>query len=183
MTARTWALILVLAACMAAGAGACGGNSSPSAPSPSPPASSAAVTVTVSPTPLVAVADASGALDRYRVTANLGFQETGGKACKVTVLKEFAGGLRAEFEVALPAVLGIQSAEKPPRYVPVAKVRAVMKTGRIETVEVVPAAVPAAVAVERLYEPQATGRAEMLEGAPEAVADRIVGILAEKSVI
>ena len=32
------------------------------------------------------------------------------------------------FEVALPAVLGIQAAEKPPRYVPVAKVRAAIKT-------------------------------------------------------
>jgi len=39
------------------------------------------------PQPLVAIADASGALDRYRVTANLSFQETGGKACKITLLK------------------------------------------------------------------------------------------------
>ncbi len=54
---------------------------------------------------------------------------------KANVMKEFAGGLRAEFEVTLPAVLGIQSAEKPPRYVPVAKVRAVMKSAKIETVD------------------------------------------------
>jgi electron transfer flavoprotein alpha/beta subunit len=37
---------------------------------------------------------------------------------------EFPGGVRGEYEVKLPAVLGIQAAEKPPRYVPVAKVRA-----------------------------------------------------------
>jgi hypothetical protein len=87
MSARAWALSVVLAACAtAAGAAtACGGDSSPS--SPSPPVSSAAVSVTVSPTPLVAVSDAGGALDRYRVTANLSFQETGGKACKITILK------------------------------------------------------------------------------------------------
>ena len=45
-----------------------------------------------------------------------------------TVTKEYAGGVRGDFEVALPAVLGIQAAEAPPRYVPVAKVRA----GRFE---------------------------------------------------
>ncbi|MBM3856325.1 MAG: electron transfer flavoprotein subunit beta, partial [Verrucomicrobia bacterium] len=39
---------------------------------------------------------------------------------RATATKEFAGGVRGEFEVPLPAVLGIQSAEKPPRYVPVA---------------------------------------------------------------
>jgi electron transfer flavoprotein beta subunit len=91
--------------------------------------------------------------------------------------------LRGEFTLPLPAVLGIQSAEKPPRYVPFAKVRAVMKSSRIDTVDGAPAAAPPVVAVERLYEPEATGRAEMLDGAPDEVADRIVAILAEKSVI
>ena len=56
----------------------------------------------------------------------------------VTVTKEFAGGLRGEFALPLPAVLGIQSAEKPPRYVPIAKVRAAMKSAKIETVDVTP---------------------------------------------
>jgi len=37
-------------------------------------------------------------------------------------MKEFRGGCAGQFEMPLPAVLGIQSAEKPPRYVPVAKV-------------------------------------------------------------
>lgn len=84
MSARAWVPLLLLV--VGGNAAGCGGDSSPSSPSP-PPVSSAAVTVTVSPTPLVAVADASGALDRYRVTANLSFQETGGKACKISVLK------------------------------------------------------------------------------------------------
>jgi hypothetical protein len=84
MRSRPAVLHLGLAACVAA---ACGGDSSPAAPSPPPPVSSAVLTVSVAPTPLVAVADASGALDRYRVTANLTFQETAGKACKVTALR------------------------------------------------------------------------------------------------
>jgi hypothetical protein len=77
-----------VAGCAAAGViVACGGGSTPASPSPPPPASSAAVSVTATPTPLVAVADASGAQDRYRVTANLSFQETGGKAVRITLLQ------------------------------------------------------------------------------------------------
>jgi len=102
---------------------------------------------------------------------------------KATILKEFAGGLRAEFEVALPAVLGIQSAEKPPRYVPVAKVRAVMKSTKIETVDVAPPDHLTQFEIERMYKPEATGRAQMLAGAPEEVADKIVEVLAKNSLI
>ena len=56
----------------------------------------------------------------------------------IVVTKELGRGLRGEFTLPLPAVLGIQSAEKPPRYVPIAKVRAAMKSGRIETRDVEP---------------------------------------------
>ncbi len=99
------------------------------------------------------------------------------------VLKEFAGSLRGEFEVPLPAVLGIQSAEKPPRYVPVARVRAVMKSGQIEVAEVPPREVPQKLLVERMYLPEAAGHAEMLEGTPEEVAERLAGILAGRGLI
>ncbi len=102
---------------------------------------------------------------------------------KATVRKEFAGGLRAEFEVTLPAVLGIQSAEKPPRYVPVAKVRAVMKSAKIETADLPPPDRPMQLEVERTYKPEAAGRAQMLEGAPEEVADKLVEVLAKSGVI
>lgn len=54
---------------------------------------------------------------------------------RVRVLREFAGGVRGVSTISLPAVIGVQSAEKPPRYVPVAKVRSVMKTAKIETVD------------------------------------------------
>jgi len=100
----------------------------------------------------------------------------------VKVTKEFAGGLRGEFAVPLPAVLGIQSAEKPPRYVPIAKVRAAMKSSTLETVDVAPEA-PARVAIEKMYKPEAAGRAEMIEGSPEEVADRLVDLLANQSLI
>ena len=100
----------------------------------------------------------------------------------VVVTKEFAGGLRGEFSCAMPAVLGIQSAEKPPRYVPIAKVRAAMKSSKLETVDVSSDA-PSRYAIGRMYKPEAAGRAEMWEGSPEDVADRIVDLLANQSLI
>ncbi len=102
---------------------------------------------------------------------------------KVIIMKEFAGGLRGEFELSLPAVLGIQSAEKPPRYVPVAKVRSIMKSVKIDTVESSLPEIPASLSVEKMYKPEIAGRAEMLAGTPEEIAKRIVEILAERGLI
>jgi electron transfer flavoprotein beta subunit len=99
------------------------------------------------------------------------------------VMKEFAGGLRGEFTLGLPAVLGIQSSEKPPRYVPIAKVRAAMKSAKIELAEVALPAEAGVELVDRLYKPEAAGRARMLEGTPEAVADQIVEILSQQSLV
>jgi electron transfer flavoprotein beta subunit len=102
---------------------------------------------------------------------------------KAIVMKEFAGGLRGEFELPLPAVLGMQAAEKPPRYVPVAKVRSIMKSARIETVEVSPPEIVSSLSVDRLFMPEVAGKAEMLEGPAEEVSARIVEILAERGLI
>jgi electron transfer flavoprotein beta subunit len=102
---------------------------------------------------------------------------------KAIVMKEFAGGLRGEFELPLPAVLGMQAAEKPPRYVPVAKVRSIMKSARIETVEVSRPEIVAGLSVDRLFMPEVAGKAEMLEGTAEEVSARIVEILAERGLM
>ena len=102
---------------------------------------------------------------------------------KAIVMKEFAGGLRGEFELPLPAVLGMQAAEKPPRYVPVAKVRSIMKSARIETVEVSPPEIVSGLCVDRLFMPEVTGKAEMLEGSAAEVSARIIEILAERGLI
>jgi electron transfer flavoprotein beta subunit len=97
-----------------------------------------------------------------------------------TVLKEFAGGTRGRYAVCLPAVLGVQAAEKPPRYVPVAKVRAAMKARTIEEVPAAAADQSPLVAVTAMTKPETAGRAEMLEGDPAAVAAKIVAILAAR---
>lgn len=102
---------------------------------------------------------------------------------KAVVIKEFRSGIRGEFEVELPAVLGIQSAEKPPRYVPVAKVRAMMKSAKIETVELPEPEKAKILEIERLYKPQVAGRAEIIEGDVREVAKRLADIFAERGII
>lgn len=101
-----------------------------------------------------------------------------------TVLREFPGGVRGEFEVKLPAVLGIQAAEKPPRYVPVAKVRVAMKS---QTIQSVPASAAAEgggrLQVEKMAKPEVTEHAQMLEGSPEEIAGQLCEILAVRGLL
>jgi electron transfer flavoprotein beta subunit len=104
----------------------------------------------------------------------------------VTVRKEYPGGLLAEMEVQLPATLGVQVAEQPPRYVAVSKIRQAMKTAEIEEVEVLEtgegedAGVPS---VTRMYLPEAAERATMLDGDEDEIAESIVGVLEELGVL
>lgn len=99
------------------------------------------------------------------------------------VLKEFSGGVRGEYELPLPAVLGVQAAEKPPRYVPVAKVRNFTKSGKIEAASVPAPARPTVLEVDRMYKPEVAGRAQMLEGSVEEIAGRLADLLAERGII
>lgn len=98
---------------------------------------------------------------------------------KVTVRKEYAGGLIAEMEVNLPAVLGIQAAEQPPRYVAYSKIRQVMGTAKIEERAVADLDLSGGVTVSRMFQPEVAERATMIEGSPEEVADKIIGIFKE----
>ena len=100
----------------------------------------------------------------------------------VHAVKEYPAGVRGEFQLKLPAVLGIQAAEKPPRYVPVAKVRAAMKSVKIETAEVPTLADGGwpLVNVVTMKHNEPAGHAEMLEGEAEEVSGRLCGIFAER---
>jgi len=106
-------------------------------------------------------------------------------AKSVTVVKEYPGSVRGEFDVALPAVLGIQAAEKPPRYVPVAKVRAAMKSQKIGTAEVPTMADGGCRLVEvlALSKPVVSGQAEMLEGDAGEVSAKLCEILASRGLL
>ena len=106
--------------------------------------------------------------------------EDGG--ARATVLKELPGGVKVELELPLPAVLGIQAAEQPPRYVPVSRVRQAM---RAATIEERSAAVEGdgRVRVRRISKPEVGAGAELLAGSAEEIAERIAGILADRGLL
>jgi electron transfer flavoprotein beta subunit len=97
----------------------------------------------------------------------------------VTANQEYAGGVVAEFEVDLPAVLGVQTSREAPRYAPVSRVRQLMKTATLEALEA-PVGPDGGLIVESMSVPKVSGHAEMIGGDAAAVATRIVAILAER---
>ncbi|MCQ3938322.1 MAG: electron transfer flavoprotein subunit beta/FixA family protein [Chloroflexi bacterium] len=102
---------------------------------------------------------------------------------KSMLRKEYPGGLLAEMEVTLPAVLGIQAAEQPPRYVAVSKVRQAMKTSSLEEMDASDLGPLGAPTVGRMFQPEATTHAEMIEGSPEEVSAKLVGLFKELGVM
>jgi electron transfer flavoprotein beta subunit len=99
-----------------------------------------------------------------------------------TIKKEYPGGLIAEMAVKLPAVLGIQAAEEPPRYVAVSKVRQAMKTSEVEEVEAGDFDLKGGPTINRMYQPEVGEGATMLEGSLDEIADQLIGILKELGV-
>ncbi len=105
-------------------------------------------------------------------------------AGKAVVVREYADAVRGEFEIPFPAVLGIQAAEKPPRYVPVAKVRAVRKSQKVDTFRARPAGSRQTwLEVVGMAKPEPATHAEMLEGDPEQVAETVAARLAARGLI
>ena len=95
------------------------------------------------------------------------------------VRKEYPGGLIAIMDVNLPAVLGIQAGEEPPRYVAISKVRQMMKTAEIEEVDIPELDPSGGIMAQRMYLPEAAGKAEMIEGDEEEIAAKLVEIFKE----
>ncbi|MEK7327449.1 MAG: electron transfer flavoprotein subunit beta, partial [Chloroflexota bacterium] len=108
-----------------------------------------------------------------------GVTVSGGKA---VLHKEYAGGVMAEFEVSLPIVVGVQAAHQPPRYAPVSKIRQIAKTAKIDEIAGGEAA-GAGSTVSRMFKPEAAGHAEMWEGSPEEVAEKIAGLIRDKGLL
>jgi electron transfer flavoprotein beta subunit len=102
---------------------------------------------------------------------------------KVVARKEYPGGLVAEMEVTLPAVLGVAAAESPPRYVVTSLVMQAMKTGRIEEIEAGEADSSGAAEVARMYLPEPSEHAEMIEGNADQVADALVALLQKRGLL
>lgn len=107
--------------------------------------------------------------------AGVELQESG-----CTVRKEYPGGVIGVMDVQFPALLGIQAAEKPPRYVAISKVRQAMKTTSIEDRTAGTMDPSGAPEVARMYAPEITERAEMLPGDEGEIADQIVELLKDR---
>jgi electron transfer flavoprotein beta subunit len=101
---------------------------------------------------------------------------------KAVLNKEYPGGLIARMETELPAVLGIQAAEQPPRYVAFSRIRQAQNTSTIDEVEV---------SIEEqkspdilsMYLPESADRAEMIDGDLPEQASRMLKLLREINVI
>ncbi len=101
---------------------------------------------------------------------------------KAIVHKEFSGGIMSELEVDLPAVLGIQAARQTPRYAPVSRVRQAMRSAELEEMAAGEVAVATGTKIRRLFKPETGAGAQILEGSPEELAEKIIGILKEKGI-
>lgn len=101
---------------------------------------------------------------------------------KADVYKEYSGGVMAEFEVQMPAVLGIQAARETPRYAPVSRVRQAMKQKAIEEVPVGTPAVSSGSSVLRMFKPVRGKGAEMLEGSTEEIVEKIASVIRERGI-
>jgi electron transfer flavoprotein beta subunit len=105
------------------------------------------------------------------------------------VHKEYPGGLVAEMEVQLPAVLGIQVADEPPRYMAISKIRQAMKTTSIEEKGILSLVTATDLesgggpTASRMFKPEVGERATMIDGDEEEIATRLVDIFKELGVL
>ena len=124
-----------------------------------------------------------GLLARYLglpcVSVVTGVEAGGGGS--ILVHKEYGGGVVAEFEVSLPAVLGVQAARETPRYVPVAKVRQAMRDTSIEETPAGGTGASAGSSVKRIFKPVSGKGAQMFSGSATDVAAQIAAIIKGKA--
>jgi electron transfer flavoprotein beta subunit len=91
--------------------------------------------------------------------------------------------LIAEFDAKLPIVVGVQAARQSPRYVPVAKVRQMMKTATLEEVAAGADGAGAGSTVNRFFKPETGAGAEMIEGSAEDQAAKVVQLMKDKGIV
>jgi|SRR5579864_1120072 len=100
----------------------------------------------------------------------------------LSVQQEYGGGITADLEVDLPAVVGVQAARATPRYASVSRVRQLMRSAELETASADVTA-SAALKIERLFKPVSTTHAQMIDGSPTDVADAITRILSDRGLL
>jgi electron transfer flavoprotein beta subunit len=99
------------------------------------------------------------------------------------VVQEYAGGHLGVLGLQLPAVVGVQSASSPPRYVAMARLRQAMTEATTDTVAVSVQAPATAPKLTALARPVPQEQATMLEGDADEVAAKILDVLRERGVL
>ena len=99
------------------------------------------------------------------------------------VNQEFAGGVVADLDVALPAVIGVQAARAEPRYAAISKIRQAQQEGSIDEIDIDAPGPGAGLTVQRMYPPEQSDRAEMLVGTDDEIADRIIELIRERGLL
>jgi electron transfer flavoprotein beta subunit len=99
------------------------------------------------------------------------------------VEQEYAGGRLAVLGLQLPAVIGVQSASRPPRYVSMTRLRQAMTEASPESLDVSVAPAARAPQLVALGRPEAKGHATMLDGDADEVAAKIVAVLREQGAL
>ncbi len=102
---------------------------------------------------------------------------------KVRGPQEYAGGRMATLEIDTPAVVGVQAAPQPPRYVPVTKLRQAMASGPIESTTASAAGAETGAAVVGMAKPEAGKGAEMISGPASDVAEKVAALLGERGLV
>lgn len=98
----------------------------------------------------------------------------------LVVRQEFSGGRAHELGLPLPAVIGLQASRETPRYAPITRIRQAMQAGGVREVEVSSNGTGSGLSVRRMFHPEQTSHAEMLDGDVEEVADKIIELLRER---
>tara|TARA_B100000586_G_scaffold262185_1_gene230147 strand:+ start:83 stop:829 length:747 start_codon:yes stop_codon:yes gene_type:complete len=114
-------------------------------------------------------------LDTPCVSVVSGVSVSGGTA---VVHKEYSGGMMGEFEVDMPAVLGIQAAKQAPRYAPVSKIRQVQETASIEELSMGDLGSGSGSTIASMAPPEKGVSAEMLDDIED-----LIDVLKEKGAL
>jgi electron transfer flavoprotein beta subunit len=99
------------------------------------------------------------------------------------VKQEYAGGRMAMLDVRLPAVVGVQSATSPPRYVSMNRLRQAMTGAISESVTVRIEAPPEVSRIVSLVRPEPSAGVTMLGGDSEELAAQIAALLREQDLV
>lgn len=103
------------------------------------------------------------------------------------VKRELEGGMEELVDITLPAVFTIQTGINTPRYASLRGIREAqdkeIRTFDLADVDLSPSAIQSELTLTEMYEPEAEGTTQYIEGEPDEEATQLVDILADEEVV